>query len=170
VKPDIIEKLNRELEQDIVSERQVVYILVEARKLLEQQGTLHNFRALKLCIDWAVHPKLRGPDAQGVLRQFDAYDAEYQKSGVTMAEFKLEPLHEFMSHRRTIVLRPIIGADELARLPPALASARRVGCAYDILPRSSHREQFYRTPCSIQLLSPTFYGKDGRRSVNNCQN
>jgi hypothetical protein len=34
-----------------------------------------------------------------ILRHFDAY-AEYQNSGITMAEFRLEPLHEFMSLKR----------------------------------------------------------------------
>ncbi len=100
MKDDIVAKLNRELDEEIVSERQVVYILVEARKLLEQQRTLDSFRAFKLCGDWAVHPKLRGPDSQLVLKYFDAYEAEYQNSGVTMAEFQLEPLHDFVSYRR----------------------------------------------------------------------
>jgi hypothetical protein len=100
MKEDIASKLNRELDREIVSEMQVVYILVEARKVLEQQKTLDNFRGFKLCGDWAVHPKLRGPDSQMILRHFDAYEAEYQNSGVTMAEFRLEPLHDFMSLTR----------------------------------------------------------------------
>ena len=100
MKQDITAKLNLELDREILSESQVVYILVEARKLLEQQNTLGNFRAFKLCCDWAVHPKLRGPDAQIVLKHFDAYETEYQNSGITMAEFRLEPLHGFMSYTR----------------------------------------------------------------------
>jgi hypothetical protein len=94
---DIVEKLNCELNEPIREERQVVYILVEARKLLEQQGTLENFRGLKLCSDWAVHPKLRGPDAQQILAFFNAYEAEYAKSGVTIAEFQPKPLKDFLS-------------------------------------------------------------------------
>jgi hypothetical protein len=97
MKPDIVRKLNREVRRPIRTERQAVYILVEARKLLEQQGTLEKFRGFKLCSDWAVHPKLRGPDAQLILSYFDAYEAEYQKSGLTMAEFKLQPLHDFLA-------------------------------------------------------------------------
>lgn len=97
---DIVEKLNRELEQTICDERQVVYILVEARKLLEQQGTLENFRGFKLCGDWAVHPKLRGPDAQQILAYFNAYEIEHAKSGVTMAEFQPKPLQGFLSLKR----------------------------------------------------------------------
>jgi hypothetical protein len=100
MKEDIASKLNHELDQEIVSERQVVYILVEARKLLEQQKTLDNFRGFKLCGDWAVHPKLRGPDSQMILKHFDDYEAAHQTSGITMAEFRLEPLHDFMSLKR----------------------------------------------------------------------
>ncbi len=94
---DIVEKLNRELEQTICDERQVVYILIESRKLLEQQGSLENFRGFKLCGDWAVHPKLRGPDAQQVLAYFNAFEAEHAKSGVTMADFQPKPLQRFLS-------------------------------------------------------------------------
>ena len=98
MKHDITDKLNIELDQEITSERQVVYILVEARKLLEQQNTLGQFRAFKLCSDWAVHPKLQGPDAQMILRHFDAYETEHQNSGTTVAEFQLKPLHDFMTY------------------------------------------------------------------------
>ncbi len=94
---DIVEKLNRELTRPIRSELQVIYILVEARKLLEQQGTLETFRGFKLCGDWAVHPKLRGPDAQQILMFFNTYEAEYTKTGVTMAEFQTQPLQDFLS-------------------------------------------------------------------------
>lgn len=100
MKNDIAEKLNREFAQEVVSERQVVYMLVETRKLLEQQDTLKNFRAFKLCSDWAVHPKLNQASAQIVLGYFDAYEAEFQKSGVTVAEYKLQPLLDFMSHAK----------------------------------------------------------------------
>lgn len=97
---DIVAKLNQEFDAEIVTERQVVYILVEARKLLEQQDTLDNFQAFKLCSDWAVHPKLNRSSAQVVLGYFDAYESEYRKSGVTIAESKLQPLIDFMSHKR----------------------------------------------------------------------
>jgi Tat protein secretion system quality control protein TatD with DNase activity len=100
MKQDITSKLNIELDQEITSERQVVYILVEARKLLEQQETLHDFRAFKLCSDWAVHPKLTRKNSQTILKHFDAYEAEHQKSGVSVAEFGLETLHDFMTYKR----------------------------------------------------------------------
>ena len=42
MKEDIASKLNRELGREIESEMQIVYILVEARKLFEQQKTLDS--------------------------------------------------------------------------------------------------------------------------------
>jgi hypothetical protein len=102
MKEDIAAKLNRELGCEIQSERQVVYILVETRKLLERQGrvTLGAYPALKLCSDWAVHPKLRGPDAQEIIRHFDACEVEFQKSGKSLTEMNLEPLRDFISLTR----------------------------------------------------------------------
>jgi len=35
-----------------------------------------------------------------VLKHFDAYEIEYQNSGISMAEFSLEPLHDFVSQKR----------------------------------------------------------------------
>lgn len=100
MRSDIVEKLNREFDQDIVSERQVVYILVEVRKLLEQENVLDNFRAFKLCSDWVVHPKLDRTGAQFVLRYFNEYEDEFQRSGVTVAESKLAELKGFLTHER----------------------------------------------------------------------
>jgi hypothetical protein len=56
-KDAITGKLNRAFNAELASEAQVVYILVEARKLLEREQTLENFRSVKLCCDWAVHRK-----------------------------------------------------------------------------------------------------------------
>lgn len=97
MRDEIAAKLSYELDKEIQSERQVVYILVETRKLLEREDALTAYRALKLCSDWAVHPKLCGTDAQEILRRFDAYEVEFQKSGKTLAEFQPGPLHEFLS-------------------------------------------------------------------------
>jgi hypothetical protein len=99
MKEAIIEKLNNGLGQEIVSERQVVYILVEIRKLLEQQKCLNAFESLKLCCDWAVHPWLDRQSAQVILGLFDAYEDEHRRSGITVKEFN-EQLNEFLSHKR----------------------------------------------------------------------
>lgn len=98
MKPDIVSKLNAEFEQGITTERQeVVYLLVEARKLLENGQQLKRFPALSLCVDWAVHPALDRKPALAILNHFDVYEAEFRKSGVTMKEFDLKPLIEFLA-------------------------------------------------------------------------
>ena len=94
---DIAEKLNREFDEPICNEQQVVYILVEARKLLEQAGVLETLSDFKLCSDWAVHPKLRGPAAQQILGYFNAYEIERAQSGVTLHAFQPKPLEDFLS-------------------------------------------------------------------------
>lgn len=43
MKPDLINKIREELLQPIASERQVVYLLVECRKLLEMEGVLDRY-------------------------------------------------------------------------------------------------------------------------------
>lgn len=97
MKDEIVAKLSHEFGCEIHTERQVVYILVEARKLLERENTLRGYRTLKLCSDWAVHPQLCGPGAQEILKYFDDYEAEFQRSEKTLQEFKCEPLHGFLS-------------------------------------------------------------------------
>ena len=97
MKPDICTKIAAELDQDLSSERQVVYILVEIRKLLEAQGTLENYPALRLCCDWVVHPKLRGLGAQNVILRLDSYEVERQLSGKTVDEHNDPSLSEIMT-------------------------------------------------------------------------
>ncbi len=97
MREEIVAKLNREFGEPIRTERQVVYILVEARKVLEKEGVLETFSNFKLCSDWAVHPKLRGPAAQQILAYFNDYEIEHAKSGVTLHEFQPKPLKDFLS-------------------------------------------------------------------------
>jgi hypothetical protein len=70
---EIIDKLSRELREPIESERQVVYLLVELRKLLELRDELNNWTSIKFHCDWAVHAKLDGPLAQSLVRLFDRH-------------------------------------------------------------------------------------------------
>jgi hypothetical protein len=56
--PDIVRKLESELQQKIVSEPQVVYILVQSRKLIDDKKKATNFEALKLYCDWVMHTQL----------------------------------------------------------------------------------------------------------------
>ncbi len=49
----------------------VVYILVETRKLLERQGELNRYPALRFYCDWALHTSMDRAGAQRILRLFD---------------------------------------------------------------------------------------------------
>jgi hypothetical protein len=68
----IEEKLNRQLSSKApLTETRVVYILVETRKLLELQGELSKYPALRFYCDWALHTNMDRAGAQRILRLFD---------------------------------------------------------------------------------------------------
>ncbi|SRR6266481_2060550 len=67
----IIEKLINELAEPIVSERQVVYILVESRKLIELKGELAKYHALDFYSSWVLHTNMDRAGAIRILERFD---------------------------------------------------------------------------------------------------
>jgi hypothetical protein len=75
---DIISKLTRELDAGIETEVQAVYLLAVSRKIIERDNIGGQYPDLKFHCDWALHSKLTGPAAQGVLRKFDAAHALLQ--------------------------------------------------------------------------------------------
>jgi hypothetical protein len=96
---DIVWKLNEELKAPIISERQVVYILVEIRKLLEIKKTIDDYWTLKLCCDWAVHPKMSYTTAQIIMKFFDAYEEKYRKENVGVMQAGIPELINFVEHK-----------------------------------------------------------------------
>lgn len=78
---DILSKLETELQQEITSERQVVYILVQIRKLINTVELEKDFEALKLHCDWVVHTTLSRRSAKELLSQLnDAYSERLSKN------------------------------------------------------------------------------------------
>jgi hypothetical protein len=72
MKRDIITKLKAELDKEINSEPQVVYILVEIRKLLEQNKAKDQYAALNFHCNWVVHVQLdKSAFATKIVRFFD---------------------------------------------------------------------------------------------------
>jgi len=67
MKDDIVSKLDKELHKEITSEPQVVYILVQVRKLIETDNPMEDFEALKLHCSWVLHPKLSRASAKDLL-------------------------------------------------------------------------------------------------------
>lgn len=70
---DIKRKLAQAVGMKIGSEEQVVYILVEVRKILDTDPPPGDYYALKFYCDWAVHTILDQKGAQTIVRRFDAY-------------------------------------------------------------------------------------------------
>ena len=71
MREEMIRKLRGELEEGITSERQVVYVLAEIRKLIEGEGLKKKYPDLKFHCDWSLHPALDGAGAKALLAQFD---------------------------------------------------------------------------------------------------
>jgi hypothetical protein len=109
MKPDIVEKLRGELQEPIHSERQVVYILAELRKLMEMESIARSERgepadnsyfALKFYCDWAVHVRLGQSGARRIVQRFDQYQqfmeelASPGKEGTTVDPAFLEELDQ----------------------------------------------------------------------------
>jgi len=68
----IVAKLKEELAQPITTERQVVYILVELRKLLDSRERDARFESLKFYCDWAMHTKMDRSTARNFISSVDA--------------------------------------------------------------------------------------------------
>lgn len=67
----ILEKLNRELEKEIHSECQVIYILSRIRKYLELKNLKKKYKFLNFYCNWSLHSKIdRTEPVADVLREF----------------------------------------------------------------------------------------------------
>jgi hypothetical protein len=68
----ILEKLRTLVRQPIDSEYHVVYLMVQARKLLERDGRNGGFQHLRFFANWVVHSTLdRSPLADDLVRRFN---------------------------------------------------------------------------------------------------
>jgi hypothetical protein len=68
----IEKKLNRECREPITTERQVVYILAEIRKLLELENAKDRYPALNFYCDWALHSRIsKSAEARRIVEIFD---------------------------------------------------------------------------------------------------
>src|SRR5579872_1229998 len=73
----IVDKLKTELEKGITSEVQLVYVLVEVRKLLEITHRKDQYPALLFHCDWILHSHMDRPGALRVLQRFDEFCGYY---------------------------------------------------------------------------------------------
>jgi hypothetical protein len=79
----IIAKLDVLLAKGITNEAEALYLIVEVRKLLEQQQAKRQFEYLTFHCDWAVHATLKGTTAQRILKLFDEANL-HLKSGIKL--------------------------------------------------------------------------------------
>lgn len=79
----IIAKLKTLLGKGITSEPEALYLIVEIRKLLEQQQAKKQYEYLTFHCDWALHAALEGTTAQKILKQFEAA-ALHLKTGIEL--------------------------------------------------------------------------------------
>jgi hypothetical protein len=91
VQDKIIEKLAPELMESFERERQVVYILAEVRKHIEQspKPIRKELAALNFFCCWAVHSKGKGGGAERILRRFDEMQPYYPNLNAAPEEAKL---------------------------------------------------------------------------------
>jgi hypothetical protein len=68
----ILAKLEKSLAFGIRSGADALYLMVEVRKLLEQQHAKKRFEYLTFHCDWAPHATLDGSTAQRILKLFDS--------------------------------------------------------------------------------------------------
>lgn len=90
--------LSELLGRPIACEADVVYFLVEVRKLIETMG--NRYPILRFFCDWVVHSKLDRKTAKEVLSKFDAYVFEYIQKGNTCTPDMLRRLNPLISFRR----------------------------------------------------------------------
>lgn len=75
----IIGKLELLLDKGIRTEADALYLMVEVRKLLEQQQAKRQYEYLTFHCDWALHATLEGTTAQRILKLFDATSFHLKK-------------------------------------------------------------------------------------------
>src|SRR6476661_1859347 len=68
---EIVEKLRAELGRGLQTEAQVVYVLVEIRKLIEHSEHRVRYLSVLFFCDWALHVKMSRQSAFLLLREID---------------------------------------------------------------------------------------------------
>lgn len=84
---DIISKLQAELHEEMQSERQVLYILVQTRKLIECDRRADDLEKLRLHCDWTVHPRLNLKKAKKLVAKMNSWYTTVRQPN-TFADFR----------------------------------------------------------------------------------
>jgi|ERR1035438_7919986 hypothetical protein len=115
----IVEKLHPVLTEPINTEMQVVYILVELRKLLEHDGKKNVYPVLNFYVNWVVHTKLSdSPVADRIVRLLD--EVTYRKANDAV-DLKLED-EAFSFFNETLLREQLSAFLESVGLPTELCT------------------------------------------------
>ena len=112
-RPSIIDKLRSELHRPIETEMQVVYILVEIRKLLEHNRQKNLYPVMNFYCNWVVHTRLSESFvADKIVRLFD--EIMYRDlNGAAYLELKDEALGFLNERQLQDELRTFLGSSDL---------------------------------------------------------
>lgn len=102
--PDIISKLNAEIQQGITTEIQVVYLMAGIRKLLERQNLQNSYNHLYFYCNWALHPNLTNTYAQDILRLLNQINT-HLSNGLEVANLPQEAKDKLIEISRMDLFR-----------------------------------------------------------------
>jgi len=105
MKGNLRTKLEFELQNDINTERDVVYLLVLLRKFMEDHGQKDAFPTLTFYCDWTVHPTLKGPAAQKIVKVFDEFQSYMDGTHTGTVQEKLNLMNSLVATLRLIDLK-----------------------------------------------------------------
>jgi len=114
----IVSKLHRELSVEITTERQVVYILAEIRKLIELRQQSDQFFALNFHCCWALHTRMDRIGSERIVQIFDeahefAISIPHPKHENIPAELKDRLSQIMMGGKFVTELRDFLERDDL---------------------------------------------------------
>ncbi|MCE5310877.1 MAG: hypothetical protein LLG20_24815 [Acidobacteriales bacterium] len=104
---EIVEKLRAELTRGIETEAQVVYLLVEIRKLIEHSEYVNRYLSVLFFCEWALHVKMSRQSAFLLLKEIDdalerstsaEQMAELVGTRLSMDTFRDDLIHVLMDH------------------------------------------------------------------------
>jgi hypothetical protein len=86
----LVDKIEDELNKGITTEAQVVYVLVEVRKLMEITDQSAKYPVLSFYCDWALHSRMDRSGALRILQYFDTYCDKCIRDPIEGAELSTE--------------------------------------------------------------------------------
>jgi hypothetical protein len=100
--PQIVEKIQAEINVGINKESQVVYLLAGVRKIIEQEEAGDRYTYLKFHCNWTLHSRLQGSFAQQVLSHFGAAHLQLLKGDHLTSNSEIEKISKMSQFREEL--------------------------------------------------------------------